>query len=183
MYLLQDHNKEVIFTSCIFFATPHLRVNSLDGATGDLNVFHLIIKISWSLNLQIKSNNINYCVIANIKSFFALSTDDKVYFESKNNCNSASFQKSLIRKNIMILKTSQQSFKYYWNKTLTCFLCEQIGHSKGSYIYFCFNPDLRRLITGASRRLEPVIKCCSFLSFFQCLVSRAPLSAVTESLS
>ena len=38
-------------------------------------------------------------------------------------------------------------------------------------------------ITGASRRLEPVIKCCSFLSFFQCLVSRAPLSAVTESLS
>ena len=39
------------------------------------------------------------------------------------------------------------------------------------------------LFTGASRRLEPVIKCCSFLSFFQCLVSRAPLSAVTESLS
>ena len=39
------------------------------------------------------------------------------------------------------------------------------------------------IITGASRRLEPVIKCCSFLSFFQCLVSRAPLSAVTESLS
>ena len=32
-------------------------------------------------------------------------------------------------------------------------------------------------ITGASRRLEPVIKCCWFLSFFQCLVSRAPLSA------
>ena len=43
--------------------------------------------------------------------------------------------------------------------------------------------SLESLITGASRRLEPVIKCCSFLSFFQCLVSRAPLSAVTESLS
>ena len=40
-----------------------------------------------------------------------------------------------------------------------------------------------QIFTGASRRLEPVIKCCSFLSFFQCLVSRAPLSAVTESLS
>ena len=39
------------------------------------------------------------------------------------------------------------------------------------------------LITGASQRLEPVIKCCLFLSFFQCLVSRAPLSAVTKSLS
>ena len=43
--------------------------------------------------------------------------------------------------------------------------------------------NLRTLITGASQRLEPVIKCCLFLSFFQCLVSRAPLSAVTKSLS
>ena len=33
------------------------------------------------------------------------------------------------------------------------------------------------------RRLEPVIKCCLFLSFFQLLVSRAPLSAVTKSFS
>ena len=41
----------------------------------------------------------------------------------------------------------------------------------------------RLFITGASRRLEPVIKCCLFLSFFQCLVSRAPLSAATKSLS
>ena len=39
------------------------------------------------------------------------------------------------------------------------------------------------VITGASQRLEPVIKCSLFLSFFQCLVSRAPLSAVTKSLS
>ena len=39
------------------------------------------------------------------------------------------------------------------------------------------------IFTGASRRLEPVLKCCLFLSFFQCLVSRAPLSAVTKSLS
>ena len=29
------------------------------------------------------------------------------------------------------------------------------------------------MITGASRRLEPVIKYCLFLSFFQSLVSRA----------
>ena len=34
-----------------------------------------------------------------------------------------------------------------------------------------------------SRRLEPVIKWCLFLSFFQSLVSRVPLSAVTKSLS
>ena len=40
-------------------------------------------------------------------------------------------------------------------------------------------PNDNSFITGASRRLEPVIKCCLFLSFFQCLVSRAPLSAVT----
>ena len=39
------------------------------------------------------------------------------------------------------------------------------------------------LFSGASQRLELVIKCCLFLSFFQCLVSRAPLSAVTKSLS
>ena len=39
------------------------------------------------------------------------------------------------------------------------------------------------IFTGASQRLEPVIKCCLFLSFFQCLVSRAPLSAVAKSLS
>ena len=30
------------------------------------------------------------------------------------------------------------------------------------------------LFTGASQRLELVIKCCLFLSFFQSLVSRAP---------
>ena len=36
------------------------------------------------------------------------------------------------------------------------------------------------VITGASRRLEPVIKCCLLLSFFRSLVSRAPLSAVTN---
>ena len=35
----------------------------------------------------------------------------------------------------------------------------------------------------ASRRLEPVIKCCLFLSVFQRLVSRDPISAVTKSLS
>ena len=38
----------------------------------------------------------------------------------------------------------------------------------------------RIFFTGASRRLEPVIKCCLFLSFFQSLVSRAPLSAVED---
>ena len=43
--------------------------------------------------------------------------------------------------------------------------------------------ECSHLITGASRRLDPVIKCCLFLSFFQSLVSRAPLSAVTKSLS
>ena len=35
----------------------------------------------------------------------------------------------------------------------------------------------------ASRRLESVIKCCLFLSVFQRLVSRDPISAVTKSLS
>ena len=37
------------------------------------------------------------------------------------------------------------------------------------------------LLQGAA--FKPVIKCCLFLSFFQCLVSRAPLSAMTKSLA
>ena len=48
-------------------------------------------------------------------------------------------------------------------------------------IFIAYNA--KPFITGASQRLEPVIKCSLFLSFFQCLVSRAPLSAVTKSLS
>ena len=56
------------------------------------------------------------------------------------------------------------------------------GISRARVFFGHFKEHLT-VITGASRRLEPVIKCCSFLSFFQCLVSRAPLSAVTESLS
>ena len=38
-------------------------------------------------------------------------------------------------------------------------------------------------ITGVSQRLEPIIECCLFLSFFQSLLSRAPFSAVIKSLS
>ena len=36
------------------------------------------------------------------------------------------------------------------------------------------------LFTGASWRLEPVIKCCLFLSFFQRLVSRASLNPLWQ---
>ena len=46
-----------------------------------------------------------------------------------------------------------------------------------------FNSMLGRLIAGASRRLRPVIKYSLFRSFFQRLVDRASLSAVTKSLS
>ena len=58
------------------------------------------------------------------------------------------------------------------------------AHSPSDHHWlFFFTMFTSGLITGASRRLKPVIKCYLFLSFFQCLVSRAPLSAVTESLS
>ena len=43
--------------------------------------------------------------------------------------------------------------------------------------------ECSHLITGARRRLEPVIKCCLFLSFFQSLVSSSAPSAVKKSLS
>ena len=43
IYLLQDHKKEVTFTSCVFSTTPQLRVNSLGGASGDLNGFDISV--------------------------------------------------------------------------------------------------------------------------------------------
>ena len=68
----------------------------------------------------------------------------------------------------------------YWNSLI--FVSTVMVNGK-EYI-FPINVKLGILVfTGASQRLEPVIKCCSFLSFFQCLVSRAPLSAVTENFT
>ena len=68
--------------------------------------------------------------------------------------------------------------KFKWLRVFS--IAANWGHNKGNINVRIIS---KYIITGASRRLEPVIKCCWFLSFFQCLVSRAPLSAVTESLS
>ena len=49
------------------------------------------------------------------------------------------------------------------------------------FILFRANNGWFVFLPGPAFRQEPVIKCCLFLSFFQCLVSRAPLSAVKKS--
>ena len=103
----------------------------------------------------------------------------------------------------------RKNFRYHftWYRCLTKIsYCLSVNHNPESRYVLCIGVKCSALLlhslhwcytwtallpanqngvsfTGASRRLEPVIKCCSFLSFFQSLVSRAPLSAVTKSHS
>ena len=85
-------------------------------------VLHLSSKISCSLDLQRKSNiSISALLLNKISR-----TGIKVYFESKNNEHSASFQKSLIRIKFIILKTSQQSHRCHWNNTVFAFYMSKL---------------------------------------------------------
>lgn len=66
IYILQDHKKEVIFTSCLFSTTPHLRVNSLHGASSDLNVFDISVEQFLDRDLFISKVTVDSFVTLNV---------------------------------------------------------------------------------------------------------------------